>query len=99
MQKITVCLLLLMLASCSRQIRGPVIPKVLGTPLYGQAQYNRDLQIYRASTSDAATATELRNRIVHGIMADVEYNYRVYEGILFIDRAKFNVGSDLLNWA
>ena len=94
MQKITVCLLLLMLASCTRQMRGPVIPKVLGTPLYGQAQYTSDLQIYRASTSDAAT--ELRNRIVHGIMADVEYNYRVYESTLFIDRAKFNVGSDLL---
>ena len=96
MQKLLLCLLLLVPASCSRQLRGPVIPHVLGTPLYSPAQYARDLQVYRASTSDVAKATELRNRIVHGIMADVEYNYRVYESTLFIDRAKFNVGGDLI---
>ncbi len=96
MKNLVLCLLLLTIASCSRQIRGPVVPKILGAPLYNLAQYNYDLQIYRALNSDAPKAAELRNRIVHGIMADVEYNYRVYEGTLFIDRAKFNVGSDLL---
>ena len=96
MQKLLLSLLLLLLASCSRQIRGPAIPRTLQTPLYSPAQYAFDLQNYRNHRLDPAKGIELRNRIVHGIMADVEYNYRVYEGILFIDRAKFNVGSDLL---
>ncbi len=96
MQKLVVSLLLIMLASCSRQIRGPVIPTVLQMPLYSPAQYAFDLQTYRNNGYDSAKGVELRNRIVHGIMADVEYNYRVYESTLFIDRARFNVGSDLI---
>lgn len=93
MHKLAVCLLLFLVNSCSRQIRGPVVPRILSNPIYTEAQFALDLRSYRETSGEAET---IRNRVIYGLMADIEYNYRAYEGNLFIDSGKFNVGSDIL---
>ena len=96
MHKPAVCLLLFLFTSCSRQIRGPVVPRILSNPIYTEAQFALDLRSYREASSVLGNAESIRNRVIYGLMADIEYSYRTYEGNLFIDSGKFNVGSDVV---
>ena len=96
MHKLAACLLLFLVTSCSRQIRGPVVPRILSNPIYTEAQFSLDLHSYRESSHIPGTGEIIRNRVIYGLMADIEYSYRTYEGNLFIDSGKFNVGSDIL---
>ena len=96
MHKLATGLILVILSGCSRQIRGPAVPRILSTPIYSDAQFASDLQSYRNSSTDPARATDIRNRVIYGLLADIEYHYRNYEGNLFMDSGKFNVGSDIV---
>ena len=96
MHKLAVCLLFFLVTSCSRQIREPVVPRILSNPIYTEAQFSLDLISYRESSHIPGKAEIIRNRVIYSLMADIEFSYRTYEGNLFIDSGKFNVGSDIV---
>ena len=95
-------LLIFGMTACIGHIRGPAVPASISTPIYKDSQFAGDVQKYREATDpanpkpDPTTAKAYRDRIVYGLMADIEYLFRDYESRLFIDSAKFNIGGDFL---
>ena len=54
MHKLAVCLLLFLVTSCSRQLRGPVVPRIISNPIYSEAQFALDLRSYRETPTSRA---------------------------------------------
>jgi hypothetical protein len=105
MMKMKLCALtimtLILFSGCSGRLDKPRRPQTLNPSaapiMYTVDQYNKDFQEYTtAFKTNVALATRLRNAMINRIRADVETNYREYESILFFDRAKVNVGADLI---
>ncbi len=86
--------------SCVSRFDRPKIPAVIGvssadkTGSYTTANYAADLAHYADATGDAASA--LRNKMTYSLLAEIDYVYFDYETKLFLNEAKFNVGSDFL---
>jgi hypothetical protein len=87
--------LILEMTGCIGRIRGPAVPAAISTPIYKDAEFAADVQKYRDATGPGAAKSD-RDRIVYGLMADIEYLFRDYEGNLFVNSAKFNIGGDFL---
>ncbi len=98
--RVTAALLVLGMTGCIARIKGPAVPKSISTPVYKDSDFSGDVANYRAATDpaklDLVAAKAYRDRIVYGMMADIEYLFRDYEGNLFINSAKFNIGGDFL---
>jgi len=83
------------MTGCIGRIRGPAVPKTISAPVYDDKHFVDDVKKYHDST-DQASKKALRDQIVYGLMADIEYLYRDYAGNLFVNNAWFNVGGDFL---
>jgi hypothetical protein len=100
--RLAAALLICGMTACIGRIRAPAVPVSISTPIYKDAQLAADVQKYRDATDpanpkpDPAAAKIYRDRMTYGLMADVEYLFRDYESNLFINSAKFNLGSDFL---
>lgn len=98
--RVAAALLIFGTTACIAHIRGPAVPASISTPIY--KDFAADVQKYRDASDpgnpkpDLAAAKAYRDRIVYGLMADIEYLFRDYESNLFINSAKFNIGGDFL---
>ncbi len=76
-----------------------VVPAPQGVGNYTLANYQSDLTAYaNASAGDPGSADVLRvrNRMIYGIMAEIDYVFFDYESKLFLNQGKFHVASDFL---
>jgi len=98
--RLTAAVLILGMTGCIARIKGPAVPATISTPIYKASDFGGDLKNYRTATEpgkpDLAAARVYRDRIVYGMMADIEYLFRDYESNLFINSARFNIGGDFL---
>ena len=98
--RVAAALLIFGMTGCIAHIKGPAVPQSIGNPIYKDGDLGDDMMNYRSATTpatlDLAAAKGYRDRMVYGLMADIEYLFRDYEGNLFIDSAKFNIGGDFL---
>ena len=83
------------MTGCIGRIRGPAVPKTISAPIYDDKHFVDDVKRYHDST-DQTPKKALRDQIVYGLMADIEYLYRDYASNLFVNNAWFNVGGDFL---
>lgn len=94
----------LLLTGCMGRFERPPVPKLVAPSphpgSYTLNQYISDLKAYDAAVSagdaSAADAKKIRNKIVYGVMAEVDYVFYDYETKLFLNQGTFNVGSDAL---
>jgi hypothetical protein len=72
---------------------------------YTLALFEADFQAYNAKIPpqnpsptpvDVTAATALRNKMVYGVMAEIDYVYHDYEESLFINEGSFRVATDTL---
>lgn len=82
-------LMLVGMTGCIGRIRGPAVPKTISTPVYDA----KNVDLYNKETVPA-TKKALRDQLVYGLMADIEYLYRDYASNLFINNARFSVAAD-----
>jgi len=91
---------------CGRFER-PRIPNVIVVPTPGSEKtgnytldnYKTDMAAYIAATTGTVNNTEamrLRNNMISGLMAEIDYAFYDYETKLFLNQGSFRVGSDLL---
>jgi hypothetical protein len=93
---------LLLATSCVGRFERPHIPDVIVTPPpngktggnYTLEEYNKDLSSY--ASAEGAAAVKLRNKIVYGLMAEIDYAFYDYETKLFLNQGTFRIGSDFL---
>jgi hypothetical protein len=88
------------LVGCLGHFERPNIPGVIAVPApdgktgnYTLDDYSKDLAAYAAPGSDAVA---VRNRMVYGIIAEIDYVYYNYESRLFLNEGRFHVASDVL---
>ena len=105
-----VCLLALTasLSGCAGRLERPRLPDVFVDPppnnasngAYTLTSFNEDFTAYKAATQGPIpaepTATALRNKMVYGVMAEIDYVYHDYEIALFMDQSNFKVATDVL---
>ncbi len=91
----------LLLSACAGRLDRPVIPAVIAVPSpdgrtgnYTLGNYQQDLSAYSAASGDSAKA--LRNKMVYGVMAEIDYAFYTYEIKLYVNEGAFNVGADFL---
>jgi|ERR1039458_3257353 hypothetical protein len=110
----TLLLPILFLTGCVKHIERPNYPAVYVDPApkgqlnatYSLSLFNADLAAYTASSRiincsvalDCA-ATIYRNRLVYGVMAEIDYVYSSYEGALYINDGKYRTTTELLQLA
>lgn len=88
------------LTSCVGRFDRPKMPAVFAVPSadktgnYTLGNYATDLAGYADATGDSASA--VRDKMVYSLLAEIDYVYYDYETKLFLNEAKFNVGSDFL---
>jgi hypothetical protein len=65
--------------------------------------FNADFAAYKSATqnpipteTDTKVATALRNKMVYGVMAEIDYVYHDYEIALFMNEGSFKVATDVL---
>jgi hypothetical protein len=67
---------------------------------YTLAAFTADFTAYKAATQGPIPiepdATTLRNKMVYGVMAEVDYVYHNYEMALFMNEGSFRVATDVL---
>jgi hypothetical protein len=98
------------LSGCT-SLEKPRLPNVFVDPppanqtngTYTLPLFNADFAAYKAATqspiptaSQLHDATALRNRMVYGVMAEIDYVYHNYEISLFMNEGSFKVASDVL---
>ena len=106
----TVSLLALtgVLSGCASRLERPRLPDVFIDPApggktngtYTLAAFNTDFAAYTAATLNATptepAATTARNKMVYGVMAEIDYVYGNYEIALFMNEGSFRVATDVL---
>lgn len=84
---------------CFGRFERPAVPKVIAPPdrsgSYTLEQYKADLKSYDIETTDAGKVT-LRNKMVYGILAEIDYVFYDYETKLYLNQGAFKVGGDFL---
>jgi hypothetical protein len=67
---------------------------------YSLSAFNTDFAAYTAATLNATptepAATTARNKMVYGVMAEIDYVYGNYEIALFMNEGSFRVATDVL---
>lgn len=83
-----------LLGGCAGKIEGPKAPSVIAPPngSYALEIYKSDLGKYDAATG--AAQLELRNKMVYGIIGEIDYAFYNYEASLFLNEGNFHVGAD-----
>jgi len=88
----------LLLTACAGRLERPSIPAVIAPDSkignYTLKNYEDDLAAYSAASGDSAKA--LRNKMVYGVMAEIDYAFYTYEIKLYVNEGSFNVGADVL---
>ena len=106
----TVSLLALtgVLSGCANRLERPRLPDVFVDPppsrstngTYSLSAFNTDFAAYTAATLNATptepAATTARNKMVYGVMAEIDYVYGNYEIALFMNEGSFRVATDVL---
>ncbi len=92
---------LLLLGGCAGRLERPNIPKVISeSPRNGKVgaydleAYKLDMLNYDKATG--SDAIRLRNKMIYGVMAEIDYLFYDYETKLFLNEGSFKVGSDFL---
>ncbi len=100
--RVAAALLIFGMTACIGRIRGPAAPASISAPIYKDVPFAVEIQKYRDATDpanpkpDPAAAKIYRDRMVYGLMADIEYLFRDYESNLFVNSAKFNIEANFL---
>ena len=86
-----------MAVGCVGRLERPPVPGVVSPPdkktgTYTLENYSRDLQNYDSATD--AEKIPLRNKMVYGIMAEIDYVFYDYETKLYLNQGRFEVGAD-----
>jgi hypothetical protein len=87
----------LVLSGCAGRLARPATPAVLVPAAAGQytlTTYQTDFTKYTAASGDEAR--RLRNKMVYGLLAEIDYVYYEYETRLFLDHGSFAIGSDIV---
>lgn len=102
------CALALALTGCAHRLERPRLPDVFVDPppagqtngTYTLAVYKTDFEAYTTATQPSTPrepdATTLRNKMVYGVMAEIDYVYHDYETALFMNEGSFKVAGDVL---
>jgi hypothetical protein len=95
------------LSGCASLVK-PRLPDVFKDPppggktngTYSLSAFNTDFAAYTAATLNATptepAATTARNKMVYGVMAEIDYVYGNYEIALFMNEGSFRVATDVL---
>jgi hypothetical protein len=87
------------MTGCLGRFERPAVPKVVAPPdktgSYTLDNYKTDLKAYDDATADA-DRVRLRNKMVYGIMAEIDYVFYDYETKLYLNQGTFKVGGDFL---
>ena len=83
--------LALLLSGCAEKLAKPDLPHVLAAPSR-YTSFDQDLKAYDGATGDAQRA--LRNKMVFGIMSEIDFVFYNYEVSLFLSENNFHVGAD-----
>src|ERR1022692_5056570 len=99
------------LSGCASRLEKPRLPDVFKDPppagktngTYTLDLFNADFGDYTKAIKnpvpteiDLKTATALRNKMVYGVMAEIDYVYQNYEISLFMNEGSFRVATDVL---
>ena len=96
------------LSGCANRLERPRLPDVFVDPppsrstngTYSLSAFNTDFAAYTAATLNATptepAATTARNKMVYGVMAEIDYVYGNYEIALFMNEGSFRVATDVL---
>jgi hypothetical protein len=99
------------LSGCASRLEKPRLPDVFIDPAPGGKTngtytldlFNADFAAYKLATQnptpteiDLKTATALRNKMVYGVLAEIDYVYHNYEISLFMNEGSFKVATDVL---
>ena len=96
------------LSGCASRLERPRLPDVFVDPppsrstngTYSLSAFNTDFAAYTAATLNATptepAATTARNKMVYGVMAEIDYVYGNYEIALFMNEGSFRVATDVL---
>ena len=90
---------LFLLTGCFGRFARPRTPDIVSpSGSYTVQQYNTDLTAYTTAigAGQQVEAARLRNKIVYGLIAEVDYVYYDYKTKLFLNQGAFRVGSDFL---
>src|SRR5438270_53789 len=88
---------LLCLSGCGGRLSRPSTPPVMTPSAAGEytlITYKTDHTAYAAATGDEAL--RLRNKMVYGLLAEIDYVYYEYETRLFLDHGSLNIASDVV---
>lgn len=92
-------LTLLLNVGCFGRLERPPVPHVVAPPdksgSYTLTQYKLDLTDYDAAATDNQKVV-FRNKMVYGIMAEIDYVFYDYETKLYLDQGTFKVGGDFV---
>jgi hypothetical protein len=95
------------LSGCASLVK-PRLPDVFKDPppggktngTYSLSAFNTDFAAYTAATLNATptepAATTARNKMVYGVLAEIDYVYHNYEIALFMNEGSFKVATDVL---
>ncbi len=96
------------LSGCANRLERSRLPDVFVDPppsrstngTYSLSAFNTDFAAYTAATLNATptepAATTARNKMVYGVMAEIDYVYGNYEIALFMNEGSFRVATDVL---
>jgi hypothetical protein len=99
----TICAtaILFSLTGCAGRVEKPRVPNVIAVPApdgktgnYTLENYRDDLSAY--SKASGPEAVRLRNKMVYGIAAEIDFVFFDYETKLFLNEGRFHVGSDFI---
>jgi hypothetical protein len=108
---IALLVLTISLSGCASRLEKPRLPDVFKDPppagktngTYTLDLFNADFGDYTKAIKnpvpteiDLKTATALRNKMVYGVMAEIDYVYQNYEISLFMNEGSFKVATDVL---
>lgn len=96
------------LSGCAARFDRPRLPDVFIDPspaegpngTYTLSDFQKDFQDYRYATAGSSpnetAAQAARNKMVYGVMAEIDFVYHDYEIALFMDQNNFKVATDVL---
>ncbi|HZU30348.1 MAG TPA: hypothetical protein VFB79_04490 [Candidatus Angelobacter sp.] len=92
-------LILPLTIGCLGRFERPTVPNVVAPPdktgSYTLENYKTDLTKYDSATADTEKV-KLRNKMVYGIIAEIDYVFYDYETKLYLNQGAFKVGGDFL---
>ncbi len=100
--------LMITLSGCAGHLERPSLPNVFVDPppsgqtngTYSLALFDADFAAYKLAAQNPnptePDASTLRNKMVYGVLAEIDYVYHKYEIALFMNENSFKVATDVL---